>query len=220
MLGISQSAYSQIEKGTVSLSLEYLKLLCKEYNVSMDWVSMGEGPKQQPAMEGLYIPMVNKAAKAGYLENIGNKDYLNELGLYRIPGFTEGTYRIFEVAGESMKPSLLPNDHLICSAVEDIKEVVDGSICVLVTADKIVVKRVNFQNKERTVITLTSENPEYRPYSVAANDIKESWLVNAKLTTSLISNGHEQSARIERLEEGFKEVKDQLQLLLETLNSK
>lgn len=215
ILGISQSAYSQIEKGSVSISVEHLRTLCETYAVSMDWLVMGVGAKRLSKNRQNGIPLVNINAVAGYIKNLKNEEYISELEYFTLPGFEEGSYRIFEVSGNSMKPSILPNDYLVCSEIEDLGQVLEGSICVLVEKERISVKRISFQDGNGEMLTLNSDNPKFIPHSIHQKDLLEMWLVNSKITNSLSSNSTEQETRIKRLEDEFSDVKSHLNQLLQ-----
>lgn len=219
LLGISQSAYSQIEKGSVAISVDHLKALCKKYDVSMDWLAFGRG-KARAANTENYIPLVSAGSETGYLQKLEEgEDGSEELDCYKIPGFEDGVFRIFEANGNSMNPGILAKDYLICSAVEELDRVLDGSACVVVEKDSIQTKRVFLGERPNGKMTLKSDNPAYKDYELDVEDVMELWLVNARLTSSFSTSGGDQEVRIFKLEKEFSSVKDQLSRLMKVLDA-
>ncbi|MDZ7847515.1 MAG: helix-turn-helix transcriptional regulator [Owenweeksia sp.] len=107
-LGISQSAYSQIEKGSVSISVEHLKILSKKFNVSLDWLIWGKGPRVSSYQAKELIPLVSIASQGAYAKNTGNDKFTTSLPHCKIPGFTDPRHQVFEVPEEDLAPHLLP----------------------------------------------------------------------------------------------------------------
>ena len=72
----------------------------------------------------IYVPV---KARAGYMLGYGDPQFIQSLSAYRLPGYTNGTYRIFEVEGHSMFPTLQDADRVIARWA-DISEVRDDRV--------------------------------------------------------------------------------------------
>ncbi len=132
------------------------------------------------------ISFVPVKAAAGYLAGFSDPEYIDELNTFTLPMLAAGTYRAFEIVGDSMLPT--PSGSVIIgevtSSLEDVKS---NQTYILVSRNEgIVYKRVMKNPKSKGKITLVSDNTAYQPYSVNAADILEIWkasLIIAKANT-------------------------------------
>lgn len=129
------------------------------------------------------IELVDTKAEAGYLESFQDPQYISELPKVYFPNMPQGTYRGFEVNGESMLP-MEPGSILICSYVERLDYLKNDKTYVVVSKDLgLVYKRVtNLKDEEKLI--LTSDNEVYSPYSISYSDIAEIWQYYAHLSFS------------------------------------
>ncbi len=129
--------------------------------------------------------LVPLKAQAGYLTGYGDPEFIQGLNTYSIPGCEDGTYRIFEVAGDSMLDTLRPGDLVVARYVEDWRSLKHEELYVIVSTDGIVVKRVrNMLDKARGVMIL-SDNPVFEPDFVPVTDLVEVWEVKAYISRNL-----------------------------------
>lgn len=121
------------------------------------------------------IPFVPIKAAAGYLAGFGDPEFIDELNTFTLPMLAGGDYRAFEIVGDSMMPT--PSGSVIVgervSSLDDIKS--NQTYVVVSKTDGIVYKRLMKNNKQKTKMTLVSDNPAYQPYTVNAEDILEVW---------------------------------------------
>lgn len=121
------------------------------------------------------IPFVPIKAAAGYLAGFGDPEFIDELNTFTLPMLSGGDYRAFEIVGDSMMPT--PSGSVIVgervSSVEDIKS--NQTYVVVSKTDGIVYKRIMKNNKQKSKMTLVSDNPAYQPYTVNSEDILEVW---------------------------------------------
>jgi DNA-binding XRE family transcriptional regulator len=136
------------------------------------------------------IELVDGKAEAGYLESFQNPEYISELPKLYFPQIPEGTYRAFEIQGNSMLP-LLPGSIVICGYVEDISDLKNDRTYVIATRDGIVYKRI-FNNLKDHTITAISDNRAFPPYTIDWEDIAEIWQYYAHVSFSDIKNGMDQ----------------------------
>ena len=129
------------------------------------------------------ILMVPVAARAGYLSGYGDADYLATLTTYRMPKLQNGTFRMFEVAGHSMYPTIHQGSIAIGEWVENWKDIKDNQIYIVVTAeDGIVIKRVMNRIEKYNNLYLKSDNrKEYPSYTIDPNSILEVWHLKTAL---------------------------------------
>ena len=122
------------------------------------------------------IAVVPVSARAGYSTGIMDPSYIEKLPTFNLP-LPEiskfKSYRVFQIAGDSMVPIIDPGDYLLAEYVENWREMKDGETYVLVTqSDGILYKRVR-KNKDQ--LQLISENTEYDPFKIPAQEVMELW---------------------------------------------
>lgn len=129
------------------------------------------------------IELVPVKASAGYLNGYGDPEYVKELPKFSLPMFTQGTYRAFEIKGDSMLP--LPSGSIVIGEyVENWHDIKAGQTYVVISKDEgIVYKRIGFKFKEDKGLKLISDNKTYEPYWVEAADILEIWKAKAFIST-------------------------------------
>lgn len=131
------------------------------------------------------IELVPVKASAGYLNGYGDPEYVAELPKFSLPMFNQGTYRAFEIKGDSMLP--LPSGSIVIGEyVENWHNIKPGQTYVVISnEDGVVYKRIAFKFKEDKGLKLVSDNKVYEPYWVAADDILEVWKAKAFISTEL-----------------------------------
>lgn len=125
----------------------------------------------------IYVPV---KARAGYLDGYGDPEYIETLPSFNMPHLTNGTYRCFEVKGNSMVRTFFDGDLVFGKYVEDLDDVKDGRVYVIVSKNEgIVLKRVINRISERQKLILKSDNKDgnYPTYTINAEDIVEVWYV-------------------------------------------
>jgi len=128
------------------------------------------------------IELVPVKAAAGYLSGYSDPEYIQDLPRFRLPMLPTGTYRAFEIKGDSMLP-LQPGSIVIGEYVQNWEDLKDGHTYVILSQeDGVVYKRVFNRENGKPTITCQSDNPSYPPFEVHAKDILEIW--KAKLFIS------------------------------------
>lgn len=125
----------------------------------------------------IYVPV---KARAGYLDGYGDPEYIETLPSFNMPHLTNGTYRCFEVKGNSMVRTFFDGDLVFGKYVEDLRDIKDGRVYVIVSKnDGIVLKRVINRIEERDKLILKSDNKDgnYPTYTINSEDIVEVWYV-------------------------------------------
>jgi hypothetical protein len=198
-LEIKRSLIGSYEEGRAKPNYEVLAVIAKTYKVSIDSlitrdlrltekVSIFTDEQLDVAGKGLRvlaitvdkdnkenIEMVPVKAAAGYLNGYGDPTFIKELNRFRLPFLPAGTYRAFEIKGDSMLP-LPPGSVVVSEYIDDWTKIKDGQTYVILSKqDGIVYKRVFNQIAESSSLILRSDNTSYPAYSIQTQDILEVW---------------------------------------------
>jgi len=131
------------------------------------------------------IELVPLKASAGYLNGYADPEYVAALPKFYLPMFKQGTYRAFEIKGDSMLP-LVSGTIIIAEYLENWGDLKSGETYVIISkSEGIVYKRVSGKFKELKKIKLISDNPVYEPYEINGEDILEIWKAKAYISTHL-----------------------------------
>jgi len=126
-------------------------------------------------------------AQAGYISGFGDPEYLSTLPTYRLPRLNNGTYRMFEVKGHSMEPTLHSGCIVVGEFCENWHDIKDNQIYILITEDGIVVKRVINRLEKYGNLFLKSDNrSEFPSYILKPEEIKEVWKVSLAMLFNLL----------------------------------
>jgi phage repressor protein C with HTH and peptisase S24 domain len=235
-LNLTQSAFADelgigtttadIERGRTRIPGQAVKELLRKYHINPLWLfgdssqkflysdKVSVNPKvitvDNAGKEN--IVLVNAKAAAGYPNNIGDAQWFESLPAFTIPlpEYRNATFRGFQVDGDSMLPVLHSGEWIVGRAMDDWDDLNSKRIYVVVTADSILVKKVQ-KEAESQFINLISLNSEYAPIRVDRNDIREVWLVNSKLTFDLEPNN--QQVSLQSLHQEMREMKEEMRKL-------
>ncbi|CAL2079943.1 Transcriptional regulator [Tenacibaculum sp. 190524A05c] len=126
------------------------------------------------------IVFVPTQARAGYLTGYGDTEYIQNLPSFHMPHLRHGSFRCFEVQGNSMVRTFFDGDLVFGQYVENLYDVKDGRVYVIVSKnDGIVLKRVINRIQERGKLILKSDNKDgnYPTYTINADEVMEVWYV-------------------------------------------
>ena len=131
------------------------------------------------------IELVPQKAAAGYLNGYADREYLEVLPKFRLPMLSQtGTYRAFEIAGDSMLP-IASGTVIVGRYVEEWTTIKDGTPCIVVSSrDGIVFKRVFNKLRSNAMLVLHSDNPNFSPYDVKADDVLEIWEAKSYISST------------------------------------
>lgn len=163
----------EIVSSVFKLSLD--ELLLKEVGAAKGGTYLEKRRQMKLATSIAEIQFVPVKAAAGYLAGYGDEDFIDELNTFTLPMLAPGHYRAFEIIGDSMLPT--PSGSVIVGekvdTIEDVKT--SNTYIVVSRSEGIVYKRVLKNNRSKSKVTLVSDNPQYEPYQVNAEDIVELW---------------------------------------------
>lgn len=131
------------------------------------------------------IELVPVKASAGYLNGYSDPEYVASLPKFSLPIFKQGTYRAFEIKGDSMLP--LPSGSIIISEyVEDWNDLKVGETAVIISSNEgVVYKRIGSKIRADRGLKLVSDNQIYEPYYITADEIVEIWKAKGYISTEM-----------------------------------
>lgn len=219
-LGIKRSLLGAYEEERAEPRTEVLEMVSDMFRVSIDDMLRRDlGDQKENFLEKRrqlkmgnsrqQIEFVPVKAAAGYLAGYNDDEFIEELNTFTLPMLGAGSYRAFEIAGDSMLPT--PSGSVIvCHKVggwDDLRN--NETYIVMTNREGIVYKRLVKSNRAKTKVTLVSDNPQYEPYSVSMDDILEIWQTDA-----VISKTSSQSRMsVTHLADMVSHLQDQVSLL-------
>lgn len=200
-IGIKRSLVGAYEEERADPKYDLLKKIAEFFEVSIDdfinetinekWAPK---PKGNPANlrilsisvdkdENENIELVPLKASAGYLNGYADPEYVAALPKFYLPMFKQGTYRAFEIKGDSMLP-LVSGTIIIGEYVENWSDVKAAETYVIISKnDGIVYKRVGNKFKDNKKLKLVSDNPVYDPYEIEGEEVLEIWKAKGFIST-------------------------------------
>ena len=186
-LNIKRSLIGAYEEERADPRLEVLEMVADMFRLSLDELLREDLSQQSTSYlmkrraqklgdnHKASIAFVPVKAAAGYLAGYADSEFIDELNTFTLPMVTGGNFRAFEIIGDSMLPT--PSGSIIVGEkVNNVDEVKSGQACIVVSRNEgIVYKRISRNNKVKDKLTLSSDNPQFQPYSVNINDILEIW---------------------------------------------
>lgn len=129
------------------------------------------------------IVLVPVRAQAGYLTGYNDPAFIEKLPTYSLPGIQNGVFRMFQVNGFSMYPTLQNNSYVAGQFVEDWLNLSDNRVYVVVTKEHgVIVKRVLNRINKYGNLYCKSDNRDYPNIPVSPEDIKEIWECKLQLS--------------------------------------
>lgn len=135
------------------------------------------------------IVLVPMKAQAGYLKGWGKPEFIKKLPTFRMPGLNNGTFRMFEVYGNSMFPTLPDRSYVVGEFVENwVTGIKDNRLYVIVSnkiEDGLVKRCINKIEKYNNLICKSDNRREYPTQSLDPADILEVWEVKLHLNFNI-----------------------------------
>lgn len=187
-LDIKRSLLGAYEEERAEPRIEVLEAVCDMFRLTLDdmlrkdlsaesssnnYLAKRRALKLAPVVT--QIPFVPVKAAAGYLAGYADHEFIDELNTFTLPMVTGGNYRAFEISGDSMLPT--PSGSVIVGEkVESLDMIKNNTACIIVSRNEgIVYKRIQKNSKTKNKLTLISDNPAYKPYTVNVEEILEIW---------------------------------------------
>lgn len=158
------------------------------------------------------IVMVDTRAAAGYPDRYLEPEFIGELPAFKLPDarFRNGTFRCFEVQGDSMYDTLSPGEWVVCRYLDNgFSDIRDGYVHVVVTRDEVSVKRLLNHIEDSGSIVLISDNEAYPDREIHASEVLELWRCLAHLSFSFINKRD----TLARIREDILDIRHELAIL-------
>ena len=197
---------SEILKGRRNVTIELLRKAIEKYKLSPSYIFKGEGSlleSGQGKTSDVLVVLADEnqqeriihvpfPAQAGYGGQLHDPHYMKNLPNYTLPDpyFRTGTFRSFDISGDSMEPILYEGDRVVCSYVDrnywrhDLR---DNYVYVVITHSDVVVKRIQNNISKDGTITLISDNDYFQDRIIPIDDVIEMWLVKMKISSFVAS---------------------------------
>lgn len=196
-LGIKRSLIGAYEEERADPRLDVLEILADIFKLSLDELLLKDlsntadnylAKRRQQKMitaDRNVIHFVPVKAAAGYLASYADTEFIDELNTFTLPMLAGGNYRAFEIIGDSMLPT--PSGSIIVGEkIENTTDIKNSQAYIVVSRNEgIVYKRVEKNGRSKNKLTLVSDNPQYQPYQVNAEDVVELW--QAQMVISKVS---------------------------------
>lgn len=214
-LSITQAAYSRIENSSNGIVVEHIIRLSGLYEVTTDYILKGNNRLIEMSTKNGFMPYVPTKAHAGFVKNYRERINYEDQDWFRIPGFNPTLDQIlFEVEGNSMVPTVLDKEILICQVQPRLKNVLNGTLAIVVTDSEVLVKRVH--KVEDKFIVLQNDNPAEieKEKKLDISKIEEMFIVVGKITGALVPHHQVVSrSKMESLEESVEMLKKEMFIL-------
>lgn len=196
-------SFGEIIKGRRDVTIELLRKAVEVYQFNPEYICRGEGgffcgegkheasriltimTDREDNERIIHVPV---KAQAGYACGTLEPEFMEELPHYTLPDYNYkvGTHRSFDVAGDSMEPSIQNGDKIICSYLDHFQwesSIRNNYVYVIVTTGDVLVKRVINNLRKHRHLELISDNSFYPSIRMNVNDIREVWAVRTKIST-------------------------------------
>lgn len=219
-LGIKRSLLGAYEEERAEPRTEVLELVSDMFRVSIDDLLrrdvgsqkdtfLEKRRQQKLGTNRQVIEFVPVKAAAGYLAGYNDDEFIEELNTFTLPMMGAGSYRAFEIAGDSMLPT--PSGSVIvCHKVDGWEDIRNNEAYVVVTSrEGIVYKRLLKSNRTKGKLTLVSDNPQFEPYSVGMDEVLELWQSDAVISKA----GPQSRLSVNHLADMVSHLQDQVNML-------
>lgn len=134
------------------------------------------------------IVLVPYKLKAGYLQGYNDPKFIKKLPSYRMPGLNNGIFRMFEIEGVSMFPTLA-SGYVVGQFVENwITDIKDNRIYAVISnevEDGLIKRCINKIEKYNNLICKSDNRKNYPTQNINPESIKEIWEIKLHLNFNL-----------------------------------
>jgi len=199
-IGVSKRSFIDYETEKTDIPIKKLQKIATFLNVSITEL-IGESTLEK--VESAKVPSVitvdshNKdnvvlvpyKLKAGYLEGYNDAKFIKKLPSFRLPGINNGIFRMFEIEGNSMFPTLPNKSFVVGQFVEDWETgIKDNRIYAIISnevEDGLVKRCINRIKKYNNLICKSDNRRNYPTQNIDPSSIKEVWEIKLHLNFTL-----------------------------------
>ena len=197
---ITRGRYAKYEDGSSEPPIEILIRLSKYYRISIDLLvgldlskytleKMMKLPDNRTILPITVdekgenkIEIIPEKAQMGYLQGYSDPEYIEKLQTISLPFLRNGKFRAFPASGDSMPP-FKNGTFIVGKYVENVDDLKINKTYIFITKNEgVVYKRL--QKKTARNITVSSDNPLYKPYEIKLSDLVEIWEYSCSINTA------------------------------------
>ena len=201
---ITRGRYAKYEDGSSEPPIEILIRLSKYYRISIDLLvgldlskytleKMMKLPDNRTILPITVdekgenkIEIIPEKAQMGYLQGYSDPEYIEKLQTISLPFLRNGKFRAFPANGDSMPP-FKNGTFIVGKYVENVDDLKQGKTYIFITRNEGVVYK-RFEKKTARNISVSSDNPLYKPYDIKLPDLVEIWEYACSINTSEFEN--------------------------------
>lgn len=135
------------------------------------------------------IVLVPQKLQAGYLQGYNNARFIEKLPSFRMPGLNNGVFRMFEIEGNSMFPTLPGGSYVVGQFVENwIRDIKDNRVYAIISnevEDGLIKRCINKIKKYNNLICKSDNRRNFPTQNINPESIKEVWEIKLHLNFHL-----------------------------------
>ncbi len=210
LLNASNGYVNSVSK---SIGVDKITLLLENFpNLNLDWLLAGIGEPYKSESSNLVhepaiqyqtpkiitvddhnrdnIVLVPQTLQAGYLQGgFSEPHFIEKLPTYRMPGLDNGVFRMFEIRGNSMFPTVPARSYVVGQFIEDwVRDIKDNQVYAIISReveDGLVKRCINRIRKYNNLICKSDNRREYPTQNIDPASIREVWEVKLHLNFHL-----------------------------------
>ena len=238
-LEVHAQGLNEILKSRRDVTIELIRKAIEKYSFNPNYLFTGDGghfgdSESLPDGKSILTVVTNNEqeerivhvpvpAQAGYGALLADPIFMQDLPSFSLPDyrFAHGTFRSFDVQGDSMEPTLFEGDKVVCSFVEPdswLHSIKDNYVYIIITPHEVVVKRLKNDIRKNQEIKLLSDNNYYQERTFNISDVKEIWMVQMKISPFMPSPSNIRNSLHEEVDQLKDQLKDQSGLI-QSLNN-
>ncbi|KUG06910.1 S24 family peptidase [Solirubrum puertoriconensis] len=167
-------------------------------------------------------PVYNVKAAANYLAGYDSQEQVEQLDVISFPRFMVkgGEHAVFPVIGDSMEPTFLAKDYVLCRKIpqSDWQYVNDLTVCVVVSKPHgLQLKRVKVRPDEH-LVRCKSDNRRHHSFNLDFAEVVELWRFEWRLTANAENITEDIFLKVDRLEDNLEDLRQTFQSLVAASN--
>ncbi len=236
-IGISPSNLGDIKADRRSVTIEILNRATDTFGINSAYIITGAGHPFVKPVDGAVVqmpvktrevvvvatqdttgnttvPLINHKAAATFVAGYQSQEWFEEQDSILLPSYMikEGQCYALQVSGDSMEPTLMPDDWVICRLLDsaEYRYLSDGAVYVVVSQQKgIQVKRVRNRLHQYGVLRCLSDNPKHETFDIPEEELLQVWKVEWHLRSHL----PEVSPDIDHLQDNLQTMMEEMKKL-------
>ena len=173
-IGASTSLVSEIRRGKTFLLPHFAQKFIELFNVNKEWLLEGKGdnifvlsenlsnvhPVKIENTEWIEVPFVPLHARATFAETFldTNVREIETVRVQKRPGINYEKAKAFEVDGDSMEPTLVSGEQILCEIIDPNNWKFTNGVVVVAFGNMVVIKRIKDNELTNGKLVLWSDN--------------------------------------------------------------